>query len=58
MSDLLYFIIRVGLAFTSSVSTGRDSLDFCSCSGSKLKADREVDHLTLFDPRDPFMGGK
>ena len=24
----------------------------------QLKTDRETDQLTLFDPRDPFMGGK
>ena len=25
---------------------------------NQLKKDREADQLTLFDPRDPFMGGK
>ena len=25
---------------------------------NQLKTDREADQLTLFDPRDPFMGGK
>ena len=24
----------------------------------QLKKDREQDQLSLFDPRDPFMGGK
>ena len=25
---------------------------------NQLKRDREADQLSLFDPRDPFMGGK
>ena len=25
---------------------------------NQLKKDREADQLTLFDPKDPFMGGK
>ena len=28
------------------------------CIANKLKTDRKGDQLALFDPRDPFMGGK
>ena len=39
-------------------TVGKNTVAIKDYIANQLKADREADQLTLFDPRDPFMGSK
>ena len=39
-------------------TVGKDTKEIKSYISNQLKRDRETDQLSLFDPRDPFMGSK
>ena len=39
-------------------TVGKNTAAIKDYIAKQLKTDRETDQLTLFDPRDPFMGGK
>ena len=39
-------------------TVGKNTVAIKNYIANQLKADQEADQLTLFDPRDPFMGGK
>ena len=39
-------------------TVGKNTAAIKSYIANQLKRDKEMDQLTLFDPNDPFMGGK
>lgn len=39
-------------------TVGKNTVAIKNYIANQLKADQEADQLTLFDLRDPFMGGK
>ena len=39
-------------------TVGKNTAAIKSYIANQLKQDKETDQLTLFDPQDPFMGGR
>lgn len=39
-------------------TTGKNTVAIKSYMANQLKVDKETDPLSIFDPRDPFTGGK